>query len=1071
MSLEDRRIIEIVSEMERKMEPRDRELLRPLLAEYADDPAGLLEFLNSLSNYDFKYQPTDVRTFATDPYYLGLGGERGILYPGILDILEEIFIPGKYEEVYLDGAIGWGKSTTAEVINAYMVYQLSCLKHPQLFYGLNADDPLAVMNVSVNVTQAKKVVFGRLKEKMKSSPYFKEQFPYDPLVQSELRFPNNIVAMPTAASEGGTIGYTVYGAVMDECVSGDAKILTPEGARSMRDLAVGDKVWGFREGILIEDEVVAKKFNGYKDTIRIVSSSGHILVCTPNHPVLTVRGWVEAGNLRNEDEIYVQGSLLQSRCGTESPGSNDSDEQESHRRAEGASGYPSQELGGLQRGEYAGHPGRERSKGSRANLELSVVSGEAFGTHAEVQPRGRHEAEALRVEQGEGGSWGSSYGLSGSGRQISLGEGGTQAFGRDEGEDVALPNRGHAERHVTTEVLPYLCEVSGEENEVSPFQLRDRGGSDVGRGRFGSGDTLRGSPHPLRGLGSHEEHSPRFPVAEGGRYEGGRGGKSILVSGEGDREHEATSDAGVLLARRDEVHHAHRARVVSVSRGVTLPVYNIETRETHTYVANGIVVHNCNFWQITESSSLARGDKFDQAEHVHELLKRRIESRFVDRGGLLVAVSSSKYPDSFTEKKREDLAERMKLFDLGQALKPKVFIQRMSQWGPKPKSKFREESFWLYLGGKPTKDAELSDEEKKTYSFRPFITREEHEIAPYREKFPERVIAVPMNYWDKFRTDLEGSIRDIAGYPTLALRPWLTEMDKLMEAFERGRRHGMIHPMSMEETSLEDGGRFLPDLCKFDSGKYYFAHVDLAKGHRDKVGLCVGHVERWKTVRKSVEDPETGHMTLVEDVQPMVVLDLMLRIKAHDAQTDVKQDLIRGLLLTLREYGCNLRKVSFDQWNSMASIQAFQRLGIESEEHSVDRTMASYNAFKEAILEDRLIAYSYQPLIEEASGLEHNAVKDKVDHTPNNSKDVADAVAAVCFHCVESKSYALIDPSYGDYEEEDDLRPDPRWKNPARGMQPNSLGKRPRTVEDLMWRNAPGEEDEDDDGGAYTGFL
>jgi hypothetical protein len=691
---EDRRIIGLLTEIEKKIDPRDRELLRPLMAEYADNPAGLLEFLNSLASYDYKYNPVGVREFATDPYYLGLGGERGSLYPGILDILEEIFIPGKYEEVYLDGGIGWGKSTTAEVINAYMVYQLSCLKRPQMFYGLNQDDTIAVLNVSVNVTQAKKVVYGRLKEKVRSSPYFKEQFPFDPLVQSELRFPGNIVAMPTAASEGGTVGYTVYGAIMDEV----------------------------------------------------------------------------------------------------------------------------------------------------------------------------------------------------------------------------------------------------------------------------------------------------------------------------------------------------------------------------------------NFWNVIESSSVMRGEKFDQAAHIHELLKRRIESRFVDRGGLLVSVSSSKYPDSFTEQKREELKERMKLFDAGKALKPKVFIQRMTQWGPKPRNKFLPENFYLYLGGKPSADAELSEEEKQRYSFRPFITQSEEEIAPYREKFPERVIVVPMNYWDKFRTDLEGSIRDIAGYPTLALRPWLTQMDKLIEAFERGRKMGLAHPLTMEETSLEDGCRVIRELCKFDSSKHYFAHVDLAKGHRDKVGVAVGHVARWKTVMKSVEDPATGKLVLIEDVQPVIVIDLMLKVHAPGPGSDVKPDLVRGLLLTLREYGCNLQKVTYDQWNSLSSVQAFQRLGIESEEHSVDRTMESYNAFKEAVLEDRFIAYSYQPLIEEASSLEHNEAKDKVDHPPGGAKDVSDAVAAVCHHCAASKAHSVIFPTMGEYED-DVLHPEPHVRT-LRDRQGRVVRGREATEDEWLWRNEPGREHADDDEDEeYVGFA
>lgn len=846
MSLvENRRIVSLLEELESKLDPKDKDLIVPLLQEYEDDPAGLIEFLQSLSNYDYARPPVDTETFLLHSDYLGLGGARGNLFPGLVDMLVEIF-EGDYAEVILDGGIGWGKalaldtlvpaphgwttmgdlsvgdevlddqggvcrvtraypvrtgrpcyeiwfsggevivadedhqwwasteagraesawtkadpnsvvttgemardlhrgyavpaagpgrpsqkqvrlvtairpvpsvpvrcievdspshlflvgktyvpthnSTAIECLNAKMLYDLSCLRRPQMFYGLNADDTIAVLNVSVNVTQAKKVVYGRLKEKVKASPYFREAFPFDPTVQSELRFPNNIVAMPTAASEGGTVGYTVYGAAMDEV----------------------------------------------------------------------------------------------------------------------------------------------------------------------------------------------------------------------------------------------------------------------------------------------------------------------------------------------------------------------------------------NFWQVIESSKTNRGEKFDQAEHIYELLRRRIESRFVDRGGILAAVSSSKYPDSFTEKKRKEFSERVKLFELGQALKPKVYVKRNSQWGPKPRSRFMDEEFWLYIGGKPTEDAELTEEEKAGYSFRPFVTREADEIAPYLDKWPDRVIRVPMNYWDTFRDDLDGSIRDIAGYPTLTLKPWLSELDKLMEAVERGRARGMRHPLNMEETSLEDGGRLLRDRLRFDPDKTYFAHVDLAKGHRDKCGVAVGHVDHWKEVAKTVVDEETGDVRTVIQTQPYIVIDLMARFVAPKDKGDLKVDLVRGLLLTLREYGCNLRKVTFDQWNSLSSVQAFQRLGIESEEHSVDRTMDSYNAFKEALIEDRIDLYSYQPLIEEISSLEHNEAKDKVDHVPGGSKDVSDAVAAVCFHCASSEEENLILPSYGEFIE-DRVFARPTRTDPAAGLNPEQAKK--YTIDDLMWRGEPPGWDPDDDDDDYIGFA
>jgi hypothetical protein len=111
--------------------------------------------------------------------------------------------------------------------------------------------------------------------------------------------------------------------------------------------------------------------------------------------------------------------------------------------------------------------------------------------------------------------------------------------------------------------------------------------------------------------------------------------------------------------------------------------------------------------------------------------------------------------------------------------------------------------------------------------------------------------------------------------------------------------------------------------------------------------------------------------------------------------------------------GCNFRKITYDQYQSVGSIQAFQRMGIESERFSVDKPMDAYNAFKEAILENRVAIYEYGPFVDEVVRLEFNDLKGKVDHPPKGSKDVTDAVAGVIFHCTEARASALLDPSYG----------------------------------------------------------
>lgn len=658
----NRRVTSLLEKLEKNLDPEDKPLLKKVL-KMSEDEGELISLLQDLSKMDYERVPVDVETFLTHRDYLGLGGDRGKLWPGLLDLLIET-LEGDYDEIYLDGGIGWGKSTYAECAGAWMLYQLSCLRRPQMFYNLNEDDTIAVLNVSVNKTQAKKVVYGRLKEKVKSSPYFREVFPFDPQITSELRFDKkNIVAMPTAASESGTIGYTVYGALMDEV----------------------------------------------------------------------------------------------------------------------------------------------------------------------------------------------------------------------------------------------------------------------------------------------------------------------------------------------------------------------------------------NFMDVVAASSQNRGEKFDQAEHVHNLLKRRIKSRFVNRGGPVIAVSSSKYPDSFTERKRQEAREKQALFEAGEGPEPNVFVKRNAQWSTRPESEYSRQSFYLFTG---------------TTAHRPFTTLDENEVEEFKEKKPESVLEVPMDFWDDFQTNLHGSIRDIAGIPTMTIKPFFAEMDKVMEAIKKGEDAGLEHPYTTIETTLRDGASIIPELIDFNKKHSYYVHADLAL-NGDAAGFAVGHVDGWEEVTRTLrKEDNTGAQVrrVVKSKAPVIVIDLMLRIKAPN-EGEIQISDVRGLIMELRSLGCNIEKATYDQWQSVESIQTLNRQGIESETLSVDRTMEPYNALKEAAMEDRLVLYPYTPFIQEASRLERvehaNRGKGKVDHPPKGSKDVTDAVAGVCYHCAMEEAPVYLDPSYGGFTKDSTPHHPPHWKDPAQGK------KRPEgrkaTVDDFLF--------------------
>lgn len=171
---------------------------------------GESERLNTIINEVYDEVPVDVETFFRHKDYLGRGGAD--LYPQLMDDLIRLF-NGNYTEVVLSGSIGWGKSYLTEMIMSRILYEVSCLRYPQWSYGQAENATLFFPNISINVTQAKKIIFGGIKEALRVSPYFRDQFPFE-MYTEEIRFPKKIVLGAIAMS--GALGENVFSAAMDE---------------------------------------------------------------------------------------------------------------------------------------------------------------------------------------------------------------------------------------------------------------------------------------------------------------------------------------------------------------------------------------------------------------------------------------------------------------------------------------------------------------------------------------------------------------------------------------------------------------------------------------------------------------------------------------------------------------------------------------------------------------------------------------------------------------------------------------------------------------------------------------
>lgn len=157
------------------------------------------------------------------------------------------------------------------------------------------------------------LIFDMIRQYIKSAPGLSSSIVRDIKNPSKIELSNGaIIRGFTAGTKNGDSGASLRGQAadwiyLDECLDGDTLIATENGLVAIRDIKVGDKVFSLADnGDLEKRTVIASRMTGYKETIRLNTSTGKELICTPNHPVLTDAGYLpaeEAGHILMPVEI------------------------------------------------------------------------------------------------------------------------------------------------------------------------------------------------------------------------------------------------------------------------------------------------------------------------------------------------------------------------------------------------------------------------------------------------------------------------------------------------------------------------------------------------------------------------------------------------------------------------------------------------------------------------------------------------------------------------------------------------------------------------------------------------
>lgn len=378
----------------------------------------------------------------------------------------------------------------------------------------------------------------------------------------------------------------------------------------------------------------------------------------------------------------------------------------------------------------------------------------------------------------------------------------------------------------------------------------------------------------------------------------------------------------------------------------------------------GGVMDEVNFMAVTENSKMAGADggTFDQAREMYNSISRRRESRFMKAGklfGMLCLVSSKQYPGEFTDRKMQEAKDQEGRYGF-----TTIFVYDKRVWEVKPIEEFTGEWFYVFLGDPNRKPRILEPNEELTFS-----TEDRPLIMP-----------VPVEFRKAFEVDLLAAIRDIAGMTTLALHPFIINVEALRACF--GIVQGVL---SLDQTDFYTTRPLLYPRRFVRPNEPRFAHIDLGLT-RDSLGLAVGHVVTFIEMDRGGES----------EILPVIQYDCLLEV-VPPRNGEIEIENARRVLYALRDAGMLLKWVSFDSFQSKDSMQILAGKGFTVGYCSVDTDNAPYEVAKQAFYDGRVRAPYHSTALTEWTRLERNEKTKKIDHPPNGSKDVSDAMAGVAY--------------------------------------------------------------------------
>lgn len=360
--------------------------------------------------------------------------------------------------------------------------------------------------------------------------------------------------------------------VQDECFPAGTLV----DGRPIETIRVGDYVTAFNErtGQFTKQRVVRCFKNKIpKHMMRLETKEHHVLHCTSEHPFWTQRGWVNAFNLKLTDKVLINEMYQLQRIDPE------------NKRGAAIS---IQENGS----DFLHQNMRVSAQGQKSKTASQTIASESQMPYVQ-QECGPERASARSMEK-DGSCLLRRDVLEGISSPVLVGD--DESDKREVRIGTNEKTQSDAKRRDAKEGVGYAQEHRSQTNH----SRRQRTGT--ARSRKGVDETIRADRfHPsisCQDRSSHREPGKNTALLQTGHGKpeienrAGSGRRVSFGRAEETGQKEGTSARWVGLDRveiyeRDDLNESER----NLCDGF---VYNIEVEHDHTYIANGIVVHNCH---------------------------------------------------------------------------------------------------------------------------------------------------------------------------------------------------------------------------------------------------------------------------------------------------------------------------------------------------------------------------------------------------------------------------------------------------------------------------------------------